>query len=284
MPAPARPPCLPHYIGITGVQSPAHVVRLSQIASTFQVGTGYSHALMLGALVSPATIQNAAPINTTQPCRHIPSRELLRDTLLAAKEAHVLGMLHFELHKAWPGTRGDAADVIALLSVLAKDSLTPPVQLNGVILPSEVREIYMETGVPLVLQLRPELANRGEDELIRYLEEIAPAISMILMDPSAGAGQSIDIVPAVRVYNTIRDRFPERFTFGFAGGLGGNSELQIAHTTRVVRELRSHLGSSEFSIDVESNVRVPTPGSGTDHLDDALCQAYLAAVRAGFDI
>jgi hypothetical protein len=284
MPAHTPAPRLPHYIGITGVQSPTEVIQLSQSASRFQIGEGYSHALMLGALVSPATSRNGTPVHTNKPCRHIPSREVLRDTLLATKDLHVLGMLHFELHKAWPGTRGDAAEVIDLLSFLAKDSMAPPVQLNGVIVPAEIRQIHDETGVPLVLQMRPELTSRSDDELMRYLEEIAPATSMILMDPSAGAGQSIDLEPTIRLYHTIQGRFPNRFTFGFAGGLGGITEHQIAHTTHVVRELRSRLGSSEFSIDVESNVRLPATATGDDHLDHTLCEAYLGAVRSGLDI
>jgi hypothetical protein len=239
---------------------------------------------MLGALVSPATIHNGPPANTNKPCRHIESCELLRDTMLAAKEHNAIDMLHFELHKTWPGTVGDASAVIALLKILAKDGLTPAVQLNGVLFPAEILEIHKETGAALVMQLRPELAALREPELLSYIERVAPAISMILMDPSAGSGQSIDLDPAIKLYQAIESCFPNQFNVGFAGGLGGAAEQQKAHTTSVVRELRARLHTNAFSVDTESKVRVTVNAAGDDVLDIALCEAYFDAARAGFDI
>lgn len=274
-------PRLPYYIGVTGVQSPSEVTTLSQLASKHEINATHHHTLMLGALASPATLNNLPPINTARPCRHIASLELLRDTMLAAKEHKILGMIHLELHKTWPGTGGDAGAVIALLKALTADGATPAVQLNGILLPGEIQEIHRETGAALVLQLRPELAAQGESGLLSYIEQISPAISMILLDPSAGTGQSIDLAPAISLYTAIQRRFPNQFTFGFAGGLGGQTQQERSHTTALVRELRSKLGTKDFSVDVESKVRITKPASSDDVLDIDLCGAYFAAVMDG---
>jgi hypothetical protein len=282
MPSSSSTPRLPYYIGVTGVQSPGEVSALSQLASKYQISAEHHHTIMLGALASSATISNTPPTNTARPGRHVPSLEILRDTLLAARAHKVLGMIHMELHKSWPGTAGDGAAVIALLQALAADGLTPPVQLNGVLLPTEINEIYRETRAALVLQLRPELEALGKAGLLSYIEQIAPAISMILLDPSAGTGQSIDLAPALSLHAAIQKRFPNQFTFGFAGGLGGQTERERHHTTATVRELRSKLGSDDFSVDVESKVRIPTNTAGDDSLDLNLCEAYFGAVMEGF--
>ncbi len=275
-------PRLPYYIGVTGVQSPSEVTTLSQLASKHQIDSTYHHTLMLGALASPATLNNLPPINTARPYRHIASLELLRDTMLAAKEHKILGMIHMELRKSWPGTVGDAGSVIALLNALVADGVTPAAQLNGVLLPGEIQEIHRETGAALVLQLRPELAAQGEFGLLSYIEQIAPAISMILLDPSAGTGQSIELASAISLHNAIQKRFPNQFSFGFAGGLGGQSAQERSHTTALVRELQSQLGTNGFSVDVESKVRMSQPASSDDVLDIDLCEAYFAAVMDGF--
>jgi hypothetical protein len=191
-------------------------------------------------------------------------------------------MLHFELHKEWPGTNGDARDVLALVSQISKNTPPPPIQLNGVLLPEEICEIHNESGAALVFQLRKEISSRGESELLRYMEKIVGSVSKILMDPSAGSGEHINLTGALELVAAIEARFPKAFTFGFAGGLGGAEPAQIAHTTQVVETLRRALGSSNFSVDTETRVRVPGETPGTDVLSLSHCQTYFEAVARGF--
>jgi hypothetical protein len=211
------------------------------------------------------------------------SRGVLTEILSAAKERGAIGMLHFELTKTWPGDPGDVQPVLSLLSALSKANLFPPVQLNGIFRAEDINEIHREAGVPLVLQLRKELSDLSETELLRYVESIAASISKILMDPSAGAGLKIDLEPAVKLQRAIERHFPHVFTFGYAGGLGGGSEPQIAHTSAVIHTLKTALGDSLFSVDTETNVRSAGEQPNTDELDIDLCDVYFSTVRAGLN-
>ena len=272
---------IPHYLGITGVQTALEVRDIVAVAEQLGIGPTHSHTLMLGALVSPATVSNGAPIHTEKPYRHAADREALREILLAAKEKNIVGMLHFELHKKWPGTAGDAASVISLLRFLAASDLHPPVQLNGVVLPEEVRQIHEQTGVPLVLQLRKEITQQGTQAVLSYIESVQSAVAKIILDPSAGAGEAFAVQGAVTLKQEIEDRFPGRFTYVFAGGLGGGQPEDKAWTTSAVKELRAQIPSGEFSVDSETKVRRAAHQGVGDVLDIDLCKAYLSAVRSG---
>ena len=272
------PRALPYYVGVTGVQSPDQIAPLITSAASYRIGKGFKHSLMLGCLVSPTLERNLAPINTSKPHRHVRSVELLIETLAAANCEGCIGMLHFELGKLWPGQAGEAKPVVSLLRMLASYGLHPAVQLNGSLLPEDIHQIRNEGGVPLVLQLRKEIAERGEAEVLRYIESIASSISMILLDPSAGAGHAIDIEPAVRLHRAIDARFPGMFSFGYAGGLGGSTPDESERTTQIGRGISERLHGTDFSVDVETNVRRSSSQPGIDELDLSLCSRYFEAV------
>ena len=272
---------IPNYIGVTGVQAPEQVESVIAAAARHQIGHGFSHNTMLGCLVSPGLITDGTPTHTTKPYRHVINQSVLVEILSAAQDKGSLGMLHFELTKTWPGEPLDVAPVLSLLRALSKSNLFPPVQLNGVFRAEDINEIHKGAGVPLVLQMRKELSDRGETEILRYMESIASSIAMILMDPSAGSGLKINLDPAIHIQGAIEKRFPAMFTFGYAGGLGGGTEAQITHTTAVVHSLKKALGNTHFSIDTETNVRVPGQQQDTDELDMNLCDLYFSAVWKG---
>ena len=272
---------IPNYIGVTGVQVPEQVESLVVAAARHQIGQGFSHNTMLGCLVSPGLATNGTPTHTTKPYRHVIHQSVLVEILSAAQDQGSIGMLHFELTKTWPGEPLDVAPVLSLLRALSKSNLFPPVQLNGVFRAEDINEIHKGAGVPLVLQMRKELSDRGETEILRYMESIASSIAMILMDPSAGSGLKIKLDPAIQIQRALEKRFPALFTFGYAGGLGGGTEAQITHTTAVVHSLKKALGNTHFSIDTETNVRVPGQQQDTDELDMNLCDLYFSAVRNG---
>jgi hypothetical protein len=275
-------PKVPHYVGVTGVQARSEVESLLAAAKEFGIGPGQRHNLMVGALVSPSLITGGAPLHTSKPYRHVANTNTLREILQGAKESGVIGMLHFELHKSWPGTRGDSRSVISLLQFLQRDGLLPPVQLNGVLFPDEVVEIYETTGIPIVFQMRKEISDLGLERVVSYIEALKGSISKILMDPSAGTGAAIATEGAMRLYRAIEDRFPGLFTFGFAGGLGGSSDADRKHTTETVRSLLSCIPSAEFSLDSETKVRHETGLHGEGHLDIELSRAYFSAVNEAF--
>jgi hypothetical protein len=251
------------------------------ISARYHLGCDYSHTVMLGCLVSPAICEDKPPTHTSKPYRHVANRSILSDILAATDELGGLGMLHFELNKAWPGTKGDAQAVIALLQYLSQRNLRPPVQLNGVLFPDEVNEIHKETGSSLVLQFRQEFSQLPTQTLIAYIESVASSVAMILLDPSAGTGHAIDLGPALHTHQLLESHFPGHFSFGYAGGLGGISQEEKTHTTEVVRGIRAALGNGHFSVDSETRVRKPLAGASADILDLQRCEAYLSAVVAG---
>ncbi len=269
------------YVGVTGAQVPEQVEPLIRLAAMQGIGKASTHALMIGCLVSPTLERNLPPCNTTKPFRHVATVERLVEILAAADQEGCIGMLHFELGKAWPGQRGEAKPVVTLLKRLAQYGLHPAVQLNGSLQAEDIHEICKEGGVPIVLQLRKELADRGEAELLKYIESVSSSISMILLDPSAGSGHAIEIEPAVQLHRAIDARFPGAFSFGYAGGLGGEGPAQQQQTATIVREIFQALGTTRFSVDVETRVRRPSPNNNADELDLELCAKYFAAVMMG---
>jgi hypothetical protein len=272
---------IPHYIGVTGIQAVAEVLPIVAAAAASAIGPKHSHNLMLGALVSPSTVHNHLPSQTTKPFRHISSRETLVDILREANKHGIVGMIHFELHKTWPGTASDGEAVLELLRYLASHDLHPAVQLNGVLLPHDILKIHREGKVQIVLQLRKELAEQGRGELLRYISEVSPAVSTILMDPSAGAGATIDLKHAMSLTRDIEERHPKSFHFGFAGGLGGANSTDIERTSTLVSELSRNIPHGAFSVDAETRVRVKIDDTEIDRLDIDLCSLYFQAVRAG---
>lgn len=274
---------LPHYVGVTGVQESSQVRALAEAACRHEIGTEFSHALMVGALLDAISCMGRGGAGHAEgkTFRHVTDREVLVAILATAVERGVVGMLHCELPKVWPGRRGDTAALRSLLQDLAKEGLSPPAQLNGVLLPEEIKELFGETGVPLVLQLRKEITARGESGVLQYVEAIVPSVAMILMDPSAGTGERIAIEQALQWQRKIEAEFPGAFTFGYAGGLGGGTPAEIEHTREVVHSLTKALNGGDFSIDVESRVRVPGKVPGADQLDLNLCDAYFGAVSSG---
>ena len=272
---------IPHYIGVTGVQAVAEVLPIVSAAEASHIGPAHSHNLMLGALVSPSTVHNHLPSQTTKPYRHVSSRETLVDILREADKHGIVGMIHFELHKTWPGTTSDGESVLELLRYLASNNLHPPVQLNGVLFPHDILKIQRDGKVQIVLQLRKELAEQGRSELLCYISEVSPAVSTILMDPSAGAGATIDLEHAMSLMREIEERHPKTFRFGFAGGLGGSHPADIERTSARVAELSRNIPYGAFSVDAETKVRVRVDETEIDRLDVSLCAQYFKAVRSG---
>lgn len=275
---------IPHYIGVTGIQDVAEVSPIVSAAAATDIGPAHSHNLMLGVLVSPSTVHNHIPSQTTKPYRHVSSRETLVDILQETSKHGIVGMIHFELHKTWPGTNSDSDAILELLRYLATHDLHPPVQLNGVLFPHDILKIHREGKVAIVLQLRKELAEQSRSELLRYISEISPAVSTILMDPSAGAGSAIDLEHALNLMREIEARHPEAFHFGFAGGLGGSHPADIERTSAMVAELSKNIPRGAFSVDAETKVRVKIDDTEIDRLDIDLCSHYFRAVKAGLRV
>ncbi len=275
---------IPHYIGVTGIQVVSDVFPLVSAAAEANIGPTHRHNLMLGALVSPSTVRNHLPSQTSKPYRHVSSREALVEILKEASRHQIVGMIHFELHKTWPGTSTDCDAVLELLQYLAAHVLQPAVQLNGVLFPTDIVKIHREGGVPVVLQLRKEHTDQGRNELLRYIKEVSAAVSTILMDPSAGAGASINLGPALTLMRCIEEQHPKHFHFGFAGGLGGSQAADVERTTALVAELSRNIAGAAFSVDVETKVRVSLDESEIDRLDVSLCSHYFRSVRAGLDV
>jgi hypothetical protein len=272
---------IPDYVGITGVQDSSHVEMLTSLARQNGFDAHSDHVLMLGCLVSPNTYRNGAPCNTLRPERHIRGFSQLVDILTLSESHGALGMLHFELSKSWPGTAGDARHVLDLLGALAQHNLRPPVQLNGVLLPDELARIHHEGKVSIVLQLRKELSQRGEDELAQYLSSIREYVAAILIDPSAGTGEAIDLSSLQSLVALISTQMLPGCRLGFAGGFGSSTPAQVEHTLASIRSLRSLLHSSAFSVDAETHLREAHPPPGVDTLSISRCQGYLETVRKG---
>lgn len=276
-------PTIQRYVGITGVQSPEDVNMTLDVGAASGFGPGQSHNVMLGALVSPATIRNGEPENTAKGYRHVAGMEELIATLGAATQAGAVAMVHMELHKELWGTEGDGQHVITLLQALEPHDIRPAVQLNGILRPDDIKRISEETGAPIVLQFRKELEQANPAEVIRYVAEVQGAISEVLLDPSMGTGAVFDPETGLEWHRRLTEAFPDQFSYGVAGGLGGLSQESRTQTTEIVYGVAAALGGVDFSLDIESQAREPVGDGPEDRLARVRLEAYLQSARLGFD-
>jgi hypothetical protein len=238
------------YVGVTGIQSAEQARQVIALARQFDFGPGARHQLMLGILVSPATLTSATPINTTMPWRHVASLKELQDILRVTKSAGILGMLHMELGKQYPPQGQQAEAPIGLLQRLQREGLTPAIQLNGCILPDDIARIHQATAAPIVWQLRKSFIEAGQSAILEYARAVAKHVAMVLLDPSAGTGAALAVQQATEIHKSIERELPGVFSFGYAGGFGPDQA-----TTSLIAQIARELGHVGFSVDVESRVR-----------------------------
>jgi hypothetical protein len=274
------------YIGVTGVNTAEEARTLLDLANANGFGRTHDRNVMLGGLVHPGiAVPELPPAYTHKPWRHVPNIEALIEMLGECKDQGAIGMVHCELAKPPLGRYADPEldpyIVVPLIKTIERAGFLPPIQLNGVLSPCAMKLIQDATGVPLVLQLRTEMTMAGEAAVCFYLEQLTEVVSTVLMDASAGSGTSIDAGRAVAWHKLIEDRFPNVFSFGYAGGLGPMTTGGRQGTIETVQKVETAMAAANLPYlsarwDVESGVRRvhdAEPGA-RDVLDFELAREY----------
>ncbi|TSC59817.1 MAG: hypothetical protein Greene041662_388 [Candidatus Peregrinibacteria bacterium Greene0416_62] len=271
---------LPHYIGVSGVQTPKEADGAVQIFHRYGFVPGATHTNMIGVLTSPAVLSHGEPLHMTKKWRHAQDFRTLVETLNATK-GRGLPMVHLELPKPDSPddpTAADSATVsIMLLRRLRDEGADPAIQLNGVLPAKDIVRIAEETGAAIVLQLRQELLRMGIDYILRYIAEARPGIAKILIDASVGSGIALHPDTAVYWQNLLENYFGlDAFTYGHAGG------LQESNTQGIVTAIAAQVGNA-FSTDIESGARRPSENTDTlDVSENGALERYVQAVRRAF--
>lgn len=150
----------------------------------------------------------------------------------------------FEFSRVRTAPFADA--VLNVADSVRQDSLRA-LQLNGVIYPEDLRKIHQaRPDLKIIYQLRRELVDRGETDIIEHLKACRFGIHHVLLDLSAGRGIPIDPSEATQLISIVRGVDPD-LQIGIAGGL---SSVNVRGIYRAV-----HAAAGHVSVDTETAVR-----------------------------
>jgi len=154
------------------------------------------------------------------------------------------------------------------------------IQLNGCfgkIKPevlSGIKDAYPD--LKIILQLNGGvLESMNEPEIARELVKFGGLTDYVLIDPSGGRGQKLDVGLSLEVAKEIL-YITNRVAVAFAGGLRGSNVFGV------VNRLRGGLRKKDFSIDAEGGLRDKVgEGYGNDNFNLCKAESYFKeAVRA----
>lgn len=115
----------------------------------------------------------------------------------------------------------------------------------------------------IILQYSKEFLTLCPECAVQDLEPYSRFIDFVLIDPSRGRGESLNLEVACDHYHEIKTQYPA-LGVGFAGGFTPES---ISST---IWDLKKHTNMIDFSIDIETGVR-----DAEDKLDLAKVEKYI---------
>jgi phosphoribosylanthranilate isomerase len=154
------------------------------------------------------------------------------------------------------------------------------IQLNGVfgtITPEVLAGIRAKyPRLEIILQIHQKaLDSMLVKEIIAKLKDFDELVDCVLIDPSGGRGEEMDVAHAGILGNLILNH--TLISVGFAGGLKGDN------VGRIVGELRRRLGTSNFSIDAEGGLRDRVgEGYGNDKFNAVKAYKYFQNATEAF--
>lgn len=141
------------------------------------------------------------------------------------------------------------ADAVLRILEGADPATLGALQLNGVVDPDELAKVHKaHPNLPIIYQLRRELLERGEDDVVRHLDACRFAVAHVLLDLSSGMGVKLRHDECALLAHLVRETTPDA-RIGIAGGIGpDNVEEMYANAFRV---------AGTVSLDTETAIREP---------------------------
>jgi hypothetical protein len=250
------------YLGITGATTADEARAISIQTNSTVFPSDRSHLPMQGFLVSAKTLSGESTTNRRYP----PVAKL--PELLASSGIETLRMIHYNSRQ----TDSLSKQIQILFDPLYNSALCRSLQLNIPWPPiaeiGKIKESFADLLIVLQISRGMLDADRAQT-LAKKVEDYRDLISYALIDPSGGRGERFDLDQSVTLFLELNSKFPD-LTVGFAGGLNDENVAQRAQA------LKSAIGSSNFSLDVEGGVRNKCSDVyGDDLLDLKKCRGYI---------
>ncbi|MBI2063867.1 MAG: hypothetical protein HYT65_02650 [Candidatus Yanofskybacteria bacterium] len=265
------------YIGVVGVKNIKEAFQVADMLREAMSGRPDTHLAQVGVQVTTRTLHGEITESRRNPIvSEIP--EIFKAAV--SIKANVFPVVHFTTreHEKIP----QFVDKILQLSngYLAQHDFG--LQLNGAfgkIAPEALASIRSKyPRLKLILQLhRKVLDTMPITDIVTHLKEMETLIDYVLIDPSGGRGEEMDVSAGAFLAKQIINQTP--IAVGFAGGLRGDN------VAKIVGELRNKLGMNNFSIDAEGGLRDKVgEGYGNDDFNIKKAQKYfINAVQAFSD-
>ncbi len=257
------------YLSLSALSGPddasAILRRMTDIPPTHDLMLGVAMDTRSGTGELPPSARKLADISTLR-------------RLSEAVEAPALLAVHFEClrYQKAMTTMTDVfeyarvvtapfADLLLKLLDAVPAERVGAVQLNGIVDPDELRKVHeRRPDVPVVYQLRRELMERGESDMIAHLNACRAHISHILIDLSAGCGIALSDDERSTIASLVRMNVPEA-RIGIAGG------ISVANVGTMYAAAYDQLG--HVGVDAETSIRNPE----TDAFDVTRALDFLGA-------
>lgn len=231
------------YIGVTGITSPEDAREVSNIFKENNlVGADAAYQGMVGYLVGSRTFENS-----TRGSSRYPSLFDLSGLLEQTK-----GTAFNTFHYYTPRRDQFGQQVIDLFQLedIYDDNLCRGLQLNFA-WPSVAELARVKRVLPdlkIILQLGAQILNQPIKVVRTRLPEYRELINYVLIDPSGGTGERLNMTNARRAFDEIQTVRPDA-TVIFAGGFSPDTVVAQVHA------IRNFTGINQFGIDAETGLR-----------------------------
>lgn len=245
------------YVGITGLQTVDDVMNFVRMADT----PGLPDKIMLGFTCSNKRLADPDSSGKTSPSLNSVIQMLPK----LVKYKCYLPMMHYytsDLSKL-------AEEIKFLFSHLYTQGLCRAVQLNAewpdIMALREIKDALPE--LQIVLQLPKQALTAYDGIIVEKASHYNSHIDYLLIDPSGGTGDDVDIERGARLINVLSRAMPN-VTLGIAGGFSAdNVGVRVASLNRMT--------TAPYCIDAQGKLRTyVTPK--VSQLDIAKCMMYLA--------
>lgn len=271
------------YISLSALSSPSDIETIQQahVADATLVAP-LSHDVMMGISVDRYTAAGTLPGKP----RKIAAVEDVR-AMSAAVHSSMPLAVHVETYHRNQVHRNIAdvldfaryrttpfADTVLKILHNTEPSSLGALQLNGVVDVDELQRVHeVHPRLPIIYQLRRELVDRGEQDIVRHLRACRFAISHVLLDLSSGMGVKLQSEECAQLAKLVREEVPDA-RIGIAGGISAeNVSAMYADAFRV---------AGAVSLDTETAIRdSETDEFSTNKSLAFLRNAYAAVSRHG---
>lgn len=272
------------YIGIVGVKNVSESIAAADAIKGALAGKQLIHVPQLGAQVTRTTLEGGQsstsrrnPVVTDIPMMFRTARRMVPE---------LFTVVHFTPKD--PAIVAESVRKIFTMEDMYEMGTCRGLQLNGQfgkITPDILAEVKSEfPELSIILQLHGSvLEKRPRQDIVDELFQLSHSIEYVLIDPSGGRGQEMDVAAGAELASKILYEVPAYGTrgnlpiqVGLAGGLHGGN------VGRIVGILRRLVGTP-VSIDAEGGLRDKVgEGYGNDDFNIRKAEKYFSEAIGAF--